>query len=238
MKFCLINQFIEAISQYNANLIKYETICDVVDYNAFREEEEYRLHLEEMRSKALSDYMVMLGDETIEKVIFHNNLFNRYGQEMGCYYLYSGYFCNTKLAIRDQNRKLHQIKDLKKPARMRIARFLSIQMEEMCSFFDVLEPPLGYQKVNAFDQYPSLVPVEMSTTQVLADDRIESNKNEEAEEKEEWLDVQDVCLMLHISRRTFFRLVSAGIIKTSTIGGKSYCLKLDILKVLKEGLSK
>ena len=48
----------------------------------------------------------------------------------------------------------------------------------------------------------------------------------------EWLDVQDACLMLRISKRTLYEYKAKGIIPFSQISGKLYFKRIDIQNLL------
>jgi hypothetical protein len=49
---------------------------------------------------------------------------------------------------------------------------------------------------------------------------------------EQWLDIQEVCFLLKISKRTLFSLKSSGKLSFSQINGKVYFKSEDIQKFL------
>jgi hypothetical protein len=52
---------------------------------------------------------------------------------------------------------------------------------------------------------------------------------------EEWLDSQDVCLMLHISRRTLHTRRRAKLLPYYKMGGKFYYKRSDVDKSMEKG---
>ena len=54
----------------------------------------------------------------------------------------------------------------------------------------------------------------------------------EAVEKEKWMDAQEVCLALNISKRTLQSYREYGIIPCSFIGGKYMYKESDLVRVL------
>lgn len=55
---------------------------------------------------------------------------------------------------------------------------------------------------------------------------------------EKWLDAQDVCLALNISKRALQTYRDKGMIPYSNIGGKFFYKETDIRQILEEGLIK
>lgn len=55
---------------------------------------------------------------------------------------------------------------------------------------------------------------------------------------EKWLDAQDVCLALNISKRALQTYRDKGLIPHSNIGGKFFYKEVDIQQILEEGLIK
>lgn len=53
---------------------------------------------------------------------------------------------------------------------------------------------------------------------------------------EKWLDAQEVCLALGISKRSLQNHRDRGLIPYSSIGGKCFYKEADIQKILEEGL--
>ena len=53
-----------------------------------------------------------------------------------------------------------------------------------------------------------------------------------------WLDAQDVCLALNISKRALQTYRDNGLIPHSNIGGKFFYKEVDIQQILEEGLIK
>ena len=54
------------------------------------------------------------------------------------------------------------------------------------------------------------------------------------ENKELLLQVEDVLVYLHISRRTYYRLVRKGELKPRIIGGRHYYYKMDLINALQQ----
>jgi len=68
---------------------------------------------------------------------------------------------------------------------------------------------------------------------VLADlgkrlQRIEEKLGDQHPAKNDWLDNQEICLRLHISKRTLDSYRKRGLLPYSKIGGKVYCRVSDI----------
>lgn len=66
-------------------------------------------------------------------------------------------------------------------------------------------------------------------------DKIEkllTSKHEEPSQKKEWLDVQEVCLLLNVSKRTLQSYRDNGMISFSKFGGKVFFKASDIQKTL------
>ena len=55
---------------------------------------------------------------------------------------------------------------------------------------------------------------------------------------DKWLDAQDVCLALNISKRALQTYRDNGLIPYSNIGGKFFYKEVDIQQILEEGLIK
>lgn len=53
---------------------------------------------------------------------------------------------------------------------------------------------------------------------------------------DKWMDAQDVCIALGISKRSLQTYRDHGLIPYSTIGGKFFYREVDIQLILKEGL--
>lgn len=54
----------------------------------------------------------------------------------------------------------------------------------------------------------------------------------------QWHDIQEVCILLRISKRTLFNLKSSGKISFSQINGKVYFKNSDIQKLLERNYHK
>ena len=55
---------------------------------------------------------------------------------------------------------------------------------------------------------------------------------------DKWLDAQDVCLALNISKRALQAYRDKGLVPYSNIGGKFFYKEVDIRQILEEGLMK
>ena len=55
---------------------------------------------------------------------------------------------------------------------------------------------------------------------------------------EKWLDAQDVCMALGISKRSLQNYREKGLVPYSNIGGKFFYKEADIQKILEDGLVK
>lgn len=53
---------------------------------------------------------------------------------------------------------------------------------------------------------------------------------------EKWLDAQQVCLALNISKRALQKYRDNGLIPYSRVGGKFFFREMDIERILQEGL--
>ena len=56
--------------------------------------------------------------------------------------------------------------------------------------------------------------------------------------REKWLDAQDVCMALGISKRSLQNYREKGLVPYSNIGGKFFYKEADIQKILEDGLVK
>ena len=67
---------------------------------------------------------------------------------------------------------------------------------------------------------------------------IETSAYQDLKKPDKWLDAQDVCLALNISKRALQTYRDNGLIPYSNIGGKFFYKEVDIQQILEEGLIK
>lgn len=88
-----------------------------------------------------------------------------------------------------------------------------------------------------------IVAIEKKTFQLMKD-KFEEFSNQLHElcdknkRKDEWLDNQDVCQLLHVSKRTLQTYRDNGTLAYSQIGYKCYYKKVDIEKLIETSIIK
>ena len=88
-------------------------------------------------------------------------------------------------------------------------------------------------KMEAYDNYIRTIRKLVVTKSTHLIERVEKINNKDPLE-DRWLDIQDVCELLHISKRTLQSYRDKGILPFSQIGAKIYYKSSDIQKHLEK----
>jgi hypothetical protein len=232
MKKTHIDSFLLAIKNSMAYVVMHDDDCEVISFSGFSSTDKFRLFIEEKKKMADICYLNAIAGGIQKIIYYHNCLVVQVDDEFSLYDDINGIIHYKKLIIIDENENIHKFQELPLAAQQKISSFLSIQYDALICFYSML---------NHSDVSEIFVPINGNEDLLLPNfpDAINSldepkpqSPDDKLAEGDRWIDNQDACLTLNVSKRTLRRYRENNILSYTRIGNKFHYKYFDVLRLL------
>jgi len=232
MKKTHIDSFLLAIKNSMAYVVMHDDDCDVISFSGYSSTDKFRLFIEEKKKNADICYLNAIAGGIQKIMFYHNCLVRQVDDEFSLYDDINGIIQYKKLIIIDENENIHKFPELPLVAQQKISSFLSIQYDALICFYSMLnhsDVAEIFVPINSNEDF--LIP---NYTDVInsVDEMKPQYLDEELAEGDRWIDNQETCLMLDVSKRTLRRYRDNNVLSYTRIGNKFHYKYLDVLGLL------
>jgi hypothetical protein len=222
--------FLEILDKADAILKVQDIDYYLISLNDKISVSKYKLILDEMNTHAFFDHLNNLLTSGSDLSDYRMALINKLEEALSLIEFKDGIYTHKRLTLKDTEDSPVSYDEMPEKVKREISGFLEIQRNAIMKFMDLIKNE-GYYKVGdkTIHYKPPTITKEMRN-------RLSEPSPQYPDEilapGIEWLDIEAVCLMLKISKRTLQSYRDRGILPFSQFGSKFYYNASDIRNIL------
>lgn len=223
---------IKISTKMNVSITVQDTRMMMSYFNSIASVEKYELLLEKLSGKATIEQMIYFHDSKESSIVYFQCMINQFNKLISAFYMVEGYWIHKSLQITDTDSNNYSFSEMPDEIKQKISAFITIQRKTLIGFISNFKEALDVLKGH---QVP-LMEKKMNYQGNGYDEKTDKYDREvfhrDVSDKSVWLDNEDVCRILKISKRTLQSYRDKGLIPYYHIGKKIYYKKSDIDQII------
>jgi hypothetical protein len=227
--------FLKIFHKADVKLLIYNSVLGMIGFSDSETFEKYELSMEENCQLGGFEHMANLIEAKGHSAAYCKCLLTQFDTVISFYKEEEGYLVHKRLTITDTESHSYLFSDMPDDIKRKISQYVYLQRSFLFRFIRMVNGPEDSSYTKKIAEIEASEPIEAYNYKKTIPEKNHENIHYDVSDKTKWLDNEDVCRILNISKRTLQSYRDNGCLPYYRIRKKIYYKKEDIDRILEMG---